>query len=71
MYPDPLWLCVTYLYGRIRQRTRTALDGNPESGALSLEWIVIAALLVTAAVLVGGFLTVLIKSWNNKIQTGP
>jgi Flp pilus assembly pilin Flp len=71
MYPDPLWLCVTYLYGRIRQRTRTALDGNPESGALSLEWIVIATLLTIAAVAVGLFLTGLITTWEGQVKTGP
>ena len=71
MYQDPLWLCVTYLYGRIRQRTRTALDGNPESGALSLEWIVIATLLTIAAVAVGAFITTQITGWEGQVKTGP
>jgi hypothetical protein len=44
-----MWFALTYLVDRIRTRTRAALDGNPESGALSLEWIVIAVLLVAAA----------------------
>lgn len=46
---DPMWTALTYLVDRVRDRTRAALDGNPESGALSLEWIVIAVLLVAAA----------------------
>jgi hypothetical protein len=67
---DPLLTCIFYLYGRVRQRTRTALDGNPESGALSLEWIVIASLIVAAAVGVGAFLVIKIKSWENNVS-GP
>ncbi|HEY1619394.1 MAG TPA: hypothetical protein VGG25_17360 [Streptosporangiaceae bacterium] len=46
---NPMWTALTYLTDRIRARTRAALDGNPESGALSLEWIAIAVLLVAAA----------------------
>jgi hypothetical protein len=38
-----LWLTLSYLIDRVRHRT----DG--ESGALTLEWIVIAAILVAAA----------------------
>ncbi|HUZ22391.1 MAG TPA: hypothetical protein VMV07_01350 [Streptosporangiaceae bacterium] len=50
MYSNPLWFCVTYLTGRARQRALAARAGHPESGALTLEWIVIAGILVTAAV---------------------
>jgi hypothetical protein len=46
---NPLWSLMAYVVGRIRSRTRAALDGDPESGALSLEWLVIAGLLVVAA----------------------
>jgi hypothetical protein len=45
----PVWFAMTYLVDRARSRTRSALDGHPESGALSLEWLVIAGLLVLAA----------------------
>jgi hypothetical protein len=44
-----LLLLASYLLDRARCRARAALDGNPESGALTLEWIVIAAILVAAA----------------------
>ena len=37
-----MWLLASYLFDRARCRARAALDGHPESGALSLEWIVIA-----------------------------
>ena len=56
----PLWYCVTYLIGRARQR-------DPESGALSLEWIVIAGILVVAAVAAGAFFTNEISTWESKI----
>lgn len=69
MYPDPLWLCITYLYSRVRQRARAALDGNPESGALTLEWLVIAGVLVAAAVVAGVFLTKKIKAWEANVQS--
>jgi hypothetical protein len=65
--PSPLLLCVTYLITRARQRIRSAGDGHPESGALSLEWIVIAGILVVAAVAAGAFFTSQISTWESKI----
>jgi hypothetical protein len=65
--PSPLVLCVTYLITRARQRARSARDGDPESGALSLEWIVIAGILVVAAVAAGAFFTSQISTWESKI----
>ena len=65
--PSPLLLCVTYLISRARQRARSAGDGHPESGALSLEWIVIAGILVIAAVAAGVFFTSKISSFEAKI----
>jgi hypothetical protein len=49
MSMDPMFLYVRYLLDRAWCRARAALDGNPESGALTLEWLVIGALLVVAA----------------------
>jgi hypothetical protein len=46
---DPMWLAVRYLLERAACRARAALRGEPESGALSLEWIVIAVAVVAAA----------------------
>jgi hypothetical protein len=68
---DPFLFYVTYLYGRIRQRTRAALDVNPESGALSLEWIVIAAFVVLIAGVAYTLLKGLISTWGGEIKTGP
>jgi hypothetical protein len=65
--PSPLLLCATYLVARVRQRVQSARDGQPESGALSLEWIVIAAIIVGAAVTAGAFFAAKISSWESKI----
>jgi hypothetical protein len=46
---NPMWLAFTYLLDRARARARAAMAGNPESGALSLEWVVIAVLVAGAA----------------------
>jgi hypothetical protein len=64
---EPLWLAFGYQVGRARQRIRAALDGQPESGALTLEWLVIAGILVAAAIAAGAFLTIKIKQWEAKV----
>lgn len=64
---DPLWLAVRYLLDRAYCRARAALDGNPESGALTLEWLVIAGILVVAAGLTAAFLRNKIGEWEHKI----
>lgn len=64
---DPLWTAVRYLLLRARARIRAALDGQPESGAITLEWIVIAGILVVAAVAAGVVFTADIKKYEAKI----
>ena len=64
---DPLWLAVRYLLDRAYCRARAALDGNPESGALTLEWLVIAGILVAAAGITTVFLRGKIAEWEHKI----
>jgi hypothetical protein len=64
---DPLWVAVRYLLDRAWCRARAALDGNPESGALTLEWLVIAGILVVAAGLTLVFLKGKIREWESKI----
>jgi hypothetical protein len=51
--PSPFLFCVSYLIAQARQRAQSARAGQPESGALSLEWIVIAGILVAAALAAG------------------
>jgi hypothetical protein len=65
--PSPFLFCVSYLIARARQRAQSARAGQPESGALSLEWIVIAGILVVAAVAAGAFFTSQISTWESKI----
>ena len=67
MIPSPFLLCVTYLITRVRERARSAGAAPPDSGALSLEWIVIAGILVVAAVAAGAFFTSQIAAWEHKI----
>ena len=64
---DPLLLAVRYLLDRAHCRARAALDGNPESGALTLEWLVIAGILVAAAGITTVFLRGKIREWEGKI----
>ncbi|MGO9078939.1 MAG: hypothetical protein ACLQDY_07815 [Streptosporangiaceae bacterium] len=49
----PLLLMAGWLVDRARSRIRSALGDNPQAGALTLEWIVIAGILVAAAVAAG------------------
>jgi len=67
MYPDPLWFYITYMSGRVRQRVRAARDGQPESGALTLEWLVIAFVIVTVALAALAFFDRKVKSYERKI----
>ncbi len=50
---DPAWTALCYLLARARARAATARSGHPESGAVTLEWIVIAGILVAAALAAG------------------
>jgi hypothetical protein len=62
-----MWLLASYLVGRARCRARAALDGNPESGALSLEWIVIAVAVAGAAAAVGALILASINKQAAKL----
>ena len=50
---DPAWTALFYLLGRARARASAVRSGHPESGAVTLEWIVIAGILVAAALAAG------------------
>jgi hypothetical protein len=50
---DPTWTALCYLLARARARARAAAAGQPEAGAITLEWIVIAGILVAAALAAG------------------
>ncbi len=65
--PSPLWTVVSYLLCRARARAAAAAGGQAESGAITLEWIVIAGILVVAAVAAGVFFTGEITKYEGKI----
>lgn len=50
MNTSPLWLAVSYLVGQAGSRARALRSGDPQAGALTLEWMIIAALIAGAAV---------------------
>jgi hypothetical protein len=64
---DPLLLTASYLLARARCRIALALAKDPESGALTLEWIVIAGILVAAAVAAGVFFNHAIRAETAKL----
>jgi len=56
MQTDPRVLAMHYLMTRLRARVGAVRKGDPEAGALSLEWVAIAIVLVTAALALATFL---------------
>jgi hypothetical protein len=55
MQTDPQ-LIASYLITQLRARVAAIRSGDPEAGALSLEWVAIAIVLVTAALALATFL---------------
>ena len=62
-----MWLLASYLFDRARSRARAARGGHPESGALSLEWIVIAVAVAGAAAAVGALILTSINKQAAKL----
>jgi hypothetical protein len=56
METDPLLIAMRYLVTRLRARFAVVRSSDPEAGALSLEWVAIAIVLVTAALALATFL---------------
>jgi len=56
MHNDPAVVALRHLITRLRTRI-AAVRGDPELGALSLEWVAIAIVLVVAALALATFLT--------------
>lgn len=61
-----LWFTASYLACLARRRVRALVRDN-EDGALSLEWIVIAVLLVAAATAAGALFTSAISHEAGKL----
>jgi hypothetical protein len=57
MQTDPAAVALSCLIGQLRLRIAAVRSGDRERGALSLEWVAIAIILVTAALALATFLT--------------
>jgi hypothetical protein len=57
MHTDPTEAALRYLITQLRVRMAAVRSGDLERGALSLEWVAIAIVLVTAALALATFLT--------------
>jgi hypothetical protein len=56
MQTDPQLIAMRYLVTRLRAQVAAVRSGDPEAGGLSLEWVAIAIVLVTAALALATFL---------------
>lgn len=57
MPTDPRRAALTYLAAQLRTRLARVRSGGLDRGALSLEWVAIAIVLVAAALALATFLT--------------
>jgi len=57
MHSDPRVAALRYLSTQLRFRITAVRSGDLEQGALSLEWVAIAIVLVAAALALATFLT--------------
>ncbi len=57
MRTDPRVTAVKYALAKLRARLAAVRSDDPAAGALSLEWVAIAIVLVTAALALATFLT--------------
>ncbi len=64
---DTSWAAARFLIGRAQQRIRAVFAGDPESGALTLEWIIIAAAIAIAAVGAVAFFAVEVTKYTNQL----
>jgi hypothetical protein len=67
MYNTPAWMAVRYLASVAQARVRAVRDGDPQSGALSLEWLIIAGVIAAAAIAVGIIFTTKVNDYANNL----
>lgn len=67
MQTDSTVLAVLSVVTKLRARVAAVRSGNCASGALSLEWVAIAIVLVTAALALATFLTGKLSSLESLI----
>jgi hypothetical protein len=68
---DPRLTLLHYLGVQLRVRWARVRSGELDRGALSLEWVAIAFVLVTAAIGLGVFLTTKIGDFEKQIPSSP
>lgn len=61
------WTMVRCLMGWIQGRLRSLRDGDPQSGALSLEWIIIAVAIAGIAGVAAGIFVSKVRSDANTL----
>lgn len=61
------WAAIRYLAYVVQARVRAVRDGDPQSGALSLEWLIIAGVIAAAAIAVGVIFTVKVDDYANNL----
>ncbi len=71
MLTDPRLTLLHYLGVQLRVRWAAVRSGELDRGALSLEWVAIAFVLVTAAVALAAFLTGKIGNFESQIPSSP
>lgn len=66
---DPRFIAARYLLTMARQRLAAVWAADPAAGALSLEWVAIAIVLVTAALALAAFLAGKLSSLESLIPS--
>jgi hypothetical protein len=64
---DTEWVMVRYLVGWVQARVQSVRDGDPQSGALSLEWIIIAVAIAGIAGVAAGIFVSKVRSDANSL----
>ncbi len=62
-----LYLMMRFMLDRIQCRARAALNGDPECGALTIEWIVIAVSVALAAGIAYGLFKASVQKEANQL----
>jgi hypothetical protein len=68
MQTDPTLVVLQYLMTRLKARFAAVRSGELDRGALSLEWVAIAFVLVAAAIGLATFLTGKLHTMEGHIQ---
>ena len=67
MHTDPMAMALHYVLTKLRAHAAAVRSADPDRGALSLEWVAIAIVLVTAGLALAVFLTGKLRSLESLI----